>query len=172
MDAVCHFCASVLPQVQREIPEARFDIVGRNPTRPVERLGRSPGVRVTGSVPDVRPYVRAAALAVAPFRIARGLQNKVLEAMALRRPVVGTTPGFQGTTATSDDGIRIADDPTRMAAEIVNLLRRQDVRADAGGRARAYVERNHRWEAHGRSLESLLEKAVARNGDPSTRPAR
>jgi sugar transferase (PEP-CTERM/EpsH1 system associated) len=165
VDAVSHFCADVFPLIQREIPEARFDIVGRNPTRPVLRLGRLPGVRVTGSVPDVRPYVRAAALAVAPFRVARGLQNKVLEAMALRRPVVGTALGFQGTVATPGDGIRIADDPARMAAEIVQLLRRGDIRSVAGGRARAYVERTHRWEVHGLRLEELLREAAA--GQPA-----
>ena len=170
-DAVGYFCSSVLPLVQREIPEARFDIVGRNPTRAVARLARLPGVRVTGSVPDVRPYVRAAALAVAPFRVARGLQNKVLEAMALRRPVVGTAVGFQGTVATPDDGIRIADDPARMAADIVQLLRGRDLRSDAGERARAYVERNHRWEVHGHRLESLLLEAVAGGHAPPGRRA-
>jgi sugar transferase (PEP-CTERM/EpsH1 system associated) len=161
VDAVVHFCTNVLPLVQREIPDARFDIVGRNPTRPVLRLADAPGVRVTGSVPDVRPYVRAAALAVAPFRVARGLQNKVLEAMALRRPVVGTPRGFQGTVATDEDGVRIVEDPAGMASAIVRLLRDRDLRAACGERARAYVERNHRWEVHGSRLESLLLEATA-----------
>ena len=160
VDAVTHFCDRVLPLVQREIPAARFDIVGRNPSPAVVRLGERRGVRVTGSVPDVRPYVHAAALAVAPFRVARGLQNKVLEAMALRRPVVGTTLGFQGTTAGSGDGIRIADDPADMAVEILTLLRDADLRRRAGAHARAFVERNHRWEAHGSRLEEALHDAV------------
>jgi glycosyltransferase involved in cell wall biosynthesis len=166
VDAVVHFSASVLPLVQREIPEARFDIVGRNPTRPVLRLAGAPGVRVTGSVPDVRPYVRAAALSVAPFRIARGIQNKVLEAMALRRPVVGTPTGFQGTTATNEDGVRIVEDPAGMTSAIVQLLRDRDVRAACGERARAYVERNHRWEAHGKRLEQLLLRVTADQAPP------
>lgn len=168
VDAVVHFCSNVFPLVRRGIPDARFDVVGRNPTRPVLQLGRIPGVRVTGSVPDVRPYVRSAALAVAPFRVARGLQNKVLEAMALRRPVVGTPTGFQGTAATDEDGVRIVEDPVRMASAIVELLRDPSLRAAAGERARAYVERNHRWEVHGSRLEALLLHATT--GHPAPNP--
>lgn len=170
VDAVLHFCSNVLPLVRREIPEACFDVVGRNPTQKVLQLARLPGVRVTGSVPDVRPYVRASAVAVAPFRIARGIQNKVLEAMALRRPVVGTTQGFQGTTATEQDGVRVVNEPAAMASAIVSFLRDRGLRAAAGERARAYVERSHRWEVHGSRIESLLLEAAARPPAPGPRP--
>src|SRR6185436_3795466 len=91
VDAVQYLSASILPRVRDAVPAARFTIVGRNPTRAVRRLAREPEVTVTGAVPDVRPYLARAAVAVAPMRIARGVQNKVLEAMAAGVPVVATS---------------------------------------------------------------------------------
>ena len=93
------------------MPNAQFSIVGSKPTRQVKALRRSPNVRVTGAVSDVRPYLANARVAVAPFRLARGVQNKVLEAMAMGLPVVGTSETFEGISANEADGIRIADDP-------------------------------------------------------------
>src|SRR5216684_3928695 len=83
IDAVCHFCADILPRVRREIPETRFYIVGLNPSPDVLRLASMPGVTVTGKVPDVRPYYARAGVCVAPLRIGRGIQNKVLQGMAM-----------------------------------------------------------------------------------------
>jgi sugar transferase (PEP-CTERM/EpsH1 system associated) len=155
-DAVLFFCSDVLPRVRASHPDTRFTIVGRNPTTRVRDLARLPGVAVTGSVPDVRPYVTKADAAVAPFRIARGIQNKVLEAMAMGRPVVGTTLAFQGLSATEADGIRIADDPEGLGREIASLLGDPDQARRSGEQARAYVEREHRWEAHVAAIESIL----------------
>jgi sugar transferase (PEP-CTERM/EpsH1 system associated) len=87
-DAVSWFCQRIFPEIKKSLPGAQFHIVGRNPTRAVRRLARIPDVMVTGSVPDIRPYLAQAAVAVAPLRIARGVQNKILEAMAMGLPVV------------------------------------------------------------------------------------
>ncbi|HET9252928.1 MAG TPA: TIGR03087 family PEP-CTERM/XrtA system glycosyltransferase, partial [Candidatus Eisenbacteria bacterium] len=155
-DAVCYFAKDVLPLVQASLPETEFHIVGRNPAGRVRELERLPGVRVTGAVPDVRPYVAGAALTVAPFRIARGIQNKVLESMAMGRPVVGTPLAFQGLSATESDGVRMQDRPQEMAREILSLMRDPALAARCGAQARAYVEREHRWDAHVASIESIL----------------
>jgi sugar transferase (PEP-CTERM/EpsH1 system associated) len=88
VDAVTWFAKSVFPRIRQNNPDATFLIVGRNPAPEVERLAEEPGVRVTGTVPDVRPYLAAASAAVIPLRIARGIQNKVLEAMAMEIPVI------------------------------------------------------------------------------------
>lgn len=157
VDAVCYFSESVMPIVSKAVPDVRFLIVGSNPVSPVRALGRAPGTTVTGTVSDVRPYLASAWLAVAPLRVARGLQNKVLEAMAMRLPVVGTSAAFRGTQATGDDGICIADRPEEMAAAIVRLVGAPKHRQDAGMRARQYVERAHRWEDHVGQLASILE---------------
>jgi glycosyltransferase involved in cell wall biosynthesis len=101
-----------------------------------------------------------ALVAVAPFRIARGIQNKVLEAMACAIPVVGTSLGFQGIPAAVRDGIRIADEPGALAGLLVELARTPTLRAERGGAARAYVERHHRWDAVAAALEGVLERLI------------
>jgi sugar transferase (PEP-CTERM/EpsH1 system associated) len=161
VDAVQYFCHEIFPSVRRELSGARFYIVGRNPTRQVRELGKQANVIVTGTVPDVRPYLSQAALGVAPFRLARGLQNKVLESMAMGVPVVGTSQAFKGIAATTQNGIRIADDARSFARCVTTVLQ-----ADAASRrqtaqqARDYVERHHRWEDQGVKLERLLKEVV------------
>ncbi|HEY6572659.1 MAG TPA: glycosyltransferase, partial [Candidatus Eisenbacteria bacterium] len=161
-----YFAREVLPLVRARVPGARFLIVGRDPVGEVRRLAQLPGVVVTGTVPDVRPYFADSALAVAPFRIARGVQNKVLEAMASGLPVVGTSLAFQALAATEEDGVRTADTPERLAEAVVALLLDSGSRREAGRRARLFVERHHQWEQLGGRLESFLASLA-----PSPRPA-
>ena len=125
---------------------------------------------MTGSVPDVRDHLAEADLAVAPLRVARGLQNKVLEAMAMALPVVATTAVFEGLDAPGDVGIEVADDPADFASRVITLLREENRRIEAGRRARAYVEGRHRWADHGASLEALLEGLVASRTRPGQGP--
>jgi sugar transferase (PEP-CTERM/EpsH1 system associated) len=157
VDAVGYFCAEIFPAVRRVLPETRFVIVGRNPTREVKRLGRDQNVMVTGSVPDVRPYLEQASVVVAPFRIARGIQNKVLEAMAMERPVVGTSQAFQGIPATLADGVWVEDTVDGFARAVLTLLGNRDLRRQQSSQARRYVERHHRWSDYGAQLEQLLQ---------------
>jgi len=96
VDAVCWFCDEIWPELKRVRPSLSFYIVGANPLERVRRLGRLAGVTVTGKVEDIRPYIGHADLVVAPLRIARGIQNKVLEAMAMGRPVVATPQAWEG----------------------------------------------------------------------------
>jgi sugar transferase (PEP-CTERM/EpsH1 system associated) len=161
VDAVRFFCEDIFPLVRESMPEAQFHIVGRNPSRPVKKLEQQPNVSVTGTVPDVRPYLARARVAVAPFRLARGVQNKILEAMAIGLPIVGTSETFKGIAATEADGIRIADDPASFARHIISFLRTDDdSRRSFAAQARSYVERHHRWEDQGARLEQLLEEVV------------
>lgn len=161
IDAVLYFCTEIFPLVCQTVPETQFFIVGRNPVRSVRELGNQQNVVVTGSVADVRPYLTKAAVAVAPFRIARGVQNKILEAMAMGLPVVGTVEAFKGIAASEQDGIRIANDPESFAQHLTTFLRRDTMFGQqAGRRARSYVERHHRWEEQGVKLERLLEEVV------------
>jgi sugar transferase (PEP-CTERM/EpsH1 system associated) len=171
-DAVVHFANDILPLVRAEVPSFEFHIVGRQPTARVRALGRLPGVTVVGGVADVRPHLAEALVSVAPFRIARGIQNKVLEAMASGVPVIGTALAFQGIPARVEDGIRIADDPATLAGLLVELARTPSLRAERGAAARAYVERHHRWDVVGAALEEVLERLVERSrGGPERRGA-
>jgi len=162
VDAVRYFYRSILPRVQETVPAVHFDIVGRDPTRSVRALARDPRVTVTSSVPDVRVYLAQAAVAVAPLRVARGIQNKVIEAMAMGAPVVGTSAALEGLELTDEDGARRADDPEAFSREVTALIRDRDWRRHCSLRARCYVERCHRWDTHGARLSGVLD-AVAAN---------
>ncbi len=132
IDAVCWFANEVYPKIKSDVPEARFVIVGRNPDARVRRLADTKGVTVTGAVLDVRPYLKHAHVAVAPLRVARGVQNKILEAMAMAKPVVATTPAFSGIDF---HGFvpRVADDVETFAKICIDLLAKDDVGSGGGG---------------------------------------
>lgn len=161
VDAVTYFAREAMPLVRAQVPDARFLIVGRDPVGSVRRLAELPGVVVTGTVPDVRPYLAGAAMAVAPFRIARGVQNKILEGMASGLPVVGTSLAFQGLAATREDGVRMADSPEALAEAVVGWLRNEGERQERGRGARRFVERHHHWGRFGERLEARLLSLVA-----------
>jgi sugar transferase (PEP-CTERM/EpsH1 system associated) len=147
VDAVRWFARAVLPR----LPDARFVIAGRDPAPAVRRLA-SDRVRVTGGVADIRSWLAAADLVVAPLRIARGIQNKVLEAMAMGRPVVASAAAFEGIEAEPGRDLIVVDGAVAMAAAIAGLLA-APLEAEALGRsARTCVERGYAWE---RRLEPL-----------------
>src|SRR5262245_4432261 len=160
VDAVNYFCHEIFPLVRQVVPAVQFYIVGRNPTQQVRQLSRQPNVIVTGAVPDVRPYLAQARVAVAPLRIARGVQNKILEAMAMGLPVVGTPAAMQGTWATTTDGVRMAESPHAFAHALVTLLGDHALRHQCGLQARHYVQEHHQWDAHNARLEALLREMV------------
>jgi sugar transferase (PEP-CTERM/EpsH1 system associated) len=155
VDAVTWFADAVLPAVRRARQDATFWIVGANPDPAVLRLAERSGVRVTGRVPDTRPYLAHAAAVVAPLRVARGTQNKVLEAMATGRPVVTTTAAAAGVEAARPGrDLLVADAPAAFAAAVDGLLAAPADAAALGSRARRCVERNYSWA---RSLDRLDE---------------
>lgn len=167
IQAVRYFCDEIFPLVCRAVPRATFVIVGARPTTRVRALGHRPGVTVTGQVPDVRPYLRGSAVAVAPLLLARGVQNKVLEAMAMGLPVVSTPAAFQGAGAPQGEGILVAKSPRAFAELVVQLLLDPARAAQLGRRARSFVEQNCVWENQLSRLETLLFEAA---NSPSERP--
>jgi sugar transferase (PEP-CTERM/EpsH1 system associated) len=160
VDAVDYFCREIFPYVREAVPAAQLSIVGRNPTKQVRQLSRQSNIIVTGAVPDVRPYLARARVAVAPLRIARGVQNKILEAMAMGLPVVGTPAALQGTWATPTDGVRMADSPRAFAHEVVTLLEDHALQRQCALQARRYVQTHHQWEEYNARLEILLRETV------------
>src|SRR5204863_119247 len=112
------FCDEVLPIIQTEIPEANFTICGSRPVAAVRRLAKRPGVTVTGWVRDTRPFLDEAEVFVAPLRMARGVQNKLLEALAMGLPCVASTAAWSGTVVPDGEGILAADDPRDFAERI------------------------------------------------------
>src|SRR5206468_1232172 len=150
------FLQEVFPVVRKEFPRARFSIVGAHPTDEIKRLGRTVGVSVTGYVPDTRTILRTAAVSVAPLRIARGIQNKVLEAMAMGVPVVGTSLATQGVDGVAERDYLVADDAAGLAEAVCRLLREPDAARELGLRGRRFVEANYDWEVVFRPLDALL----------------
>jgi sugar transferase (PEP-CTERM/EpsH1 system associated) len=170
IDAVRHFCADILPLVRREVPETVFYIVGLNPSTDVKRLGEQPGVVVTGSVPDVRPYYARAGVCVAPLRIGRGIQNKVLQGMAMGLPVVASPLAARGVLGQPGVHFEVAGDASVFASRVARLLTEPQARADLGRAGRACVEAHYTWEHNLAGLEALLTKAARRPG-PAGRAA-
>ncbi|MDB5705052.1 MAG: glycosyl transferase family 1 [Sphingomonas bacterium] len=154
IEAVTWFVETILPHVRIRHPQARFAIVGRNPTDAVKALAKQPGVIVTGEVADVRGWVAAASVVVAPLKLARGVQNKVLEAMAMARPVVASTAAAQGI----DHGgtIRIGGTVGEIAEEVIAVLDDPAVGNAMGRDARAQVQRRYSWDACLAPLDSIL----------------
>ena len=155
VDAVTWFAHEVLPAIRAREPRARFWIVGSNPTAAVRALGVLEGVKVTGRVADVRPFLRHATFAVAPLRLARGVQNKVLEAMAMARPVLATSAATRGIDSATPPGVVIADTSESLAREALALLEAQD-REARGASARRYVTERFDWDSSRRAWLALL----------------
>lgn len=165
VDAVTWFAREVFPLVRKSVPEAEFYIVGARPTDAVRRLGKRPGVHVTGAVKEIRPYLAHADGAVAPLRIARGIQNKVLEAMAMARPVLATTAAMDGIRAESGFYDLVHDDADLLARRAVSLLLDGDV-AGLGDRGRRLVVSEYAWTSNLSRYELLLRDAGKRRPAP------
>ena len=155
IDAVQWFAAEVFPQLLALDPMLRFYIVGARPAPAVQALAAPPGVIVTGTVPDVRPYIHHADICVAPLRIARGIQNKVLEAMAMARPVVVSPQALEGIDAVPGRELLLADGAAALATTITGLLAQPD--ASIGAAARAKVKSQYSWPSNLARIEARLE---------------
>lgn len=156
VDAVQWFAREVLPLVQAREPQARFCIVGARPAADVQALAQLPGVTVTGTVPDVRPYVAHAALSVAPLRVARGIQNKVLEAMAMAQAVVLTPQALEGIDAEAGREVAVAAEAGAFADAVCAMLADPAAVAAMGRAARTRIELSYGWEARLAPLDALL----------------
>jgi polysaccharide biosynthesis protein PslH len=162
IEAVTDFATAAMPLIRAKHPEATFAIVGRNPTSAVSDLSMLPGVQVTGAVDDVRTWLAAADIVVAPLRIARGIQNKVLEAMAMARPVVASPAAAEGIEA--EHGIHFYVEPN-VAAEAERVCALLDQPHDGlktGAAARAHVIQHYGWAGQLAPLDALMGNSPAR----------
>jgi len=160
VDAVVWFAREILPRIREQDTRARFHIAGMNPTSAVRALEGDAAVSVAGRVADMRPYLRHARAAVAPIRLARGVQNKVLEAMAMERPVVVTSSSAAVLSARQGVELEVADEASAFAAKVLAVM--SPSRGDAMGRlARARILADYAWSSRFALLDELLA------GDPA-----
>jgi polysaccharide biosynthesis protein PslH len=156
--AVRFFCREVFPVLRSQVPDLKFVIVGRNPIAEVKRLGANSDVCITGTVPDVRPYLRAASAAVAPMHIARGVQNKILEALAMGLPVVASSMAAAALPRELASLLRVADEPEDIVYQLLRCLEEpNDGRAERRQSVVSYVAT---LDLAGQ-LEDFVQSAVA-----------
>jgi sugar transferase (PEP-CTERM/EpsH1 system associated) len=155
VDAVTWFAREVFPAVQQRVATAHFYIVGARPSNAVRQLTQLPDITVTGTVKDIRPYLAHARAAVAPLRIARGVQNKVLEAMAMATPVVVTSQALDGIRCQTDREVIVAEDAAAFADRVCAIL--LGTAPDMAAAARRRVVSDYSWESNLKCFEALLE---------------
>jgi glycosyltransferase involved in cell wall biosynthesis len=177
--AVARFVKNVMPRIWMELPRTKLRVVGRNPPPEIRKLGvysavdpggpsagdsgSDPRVEITGTVKDIRPFLRKATLAVAPIRYGAGIQNKVLEAMACGTPVVATSEAVRALHAEPERDVIVADGEQQLADSIISMLKNPGLCSSIGSAGRAYVEKNHDWRLVARQLAGIYRNAGDQN---------
>ncbi|MFT7517050.1 MAG: glycosyltransferase involved in cell wall biosynthesis [Myxococcota bacterium] len=155
-DAAIHFAKDILPLVHKSHPQATFTVVGTNPLPEVQALAQLDGVEVTGRVEDLKPYIQRATMLVAPMRFGAGIKNKVLEAMAVEKPVVTNAMGVEAMNPQVRELLCLANDPQSFADEVCALLDDPQRRRDLGKRGRQVMAETHSWDAAAEKYEALF----------------
>lgn len=157
IDAILYFYSRIYEEIKISLPETKLYIVGRNPTKEILSLSKDKSVIVTGYVEDVRPYLARASVVLAPFISGTtGIKNKVLEAMAMAKPVVSTSMGVQGITLASNEHVIVANNPDEFAKQVVKLLCNKQLRQNMGLNARRLVEFNYSWEKMAEQFDKVF----------------
>jgi sugar transferase (PEP-CTERM/EpsH1 system associated) len=168
-DAIFYFVKMIFPLIQMQIPDTELWIVGRSPSPRLRDLGdHVRGIRVTGRVDDIRPYVRDAAVCIVPLRIGGGTRLKIFEAMAMGKAVVSTTIGAEGLPVQHGKNILLADQPQDFADNVVSLLKNPLYRENLGRAARYLVEKEHSWDSVASEFENALAKVSGLKPEPPT----
>lgn len=162
VEGICRFFEEAWPLVRQRRPGASLTIIGANPVRSVRRLDGCCGVRVTGTVADVRVHARRAAVSIAPLTLARGTQNKILESMAMGLPVVATSVAARGIDAVAGEHLLVADHPAPFADAIVGLLENESMRRRLARAGRERVRSHHDWATCLQRVDALLERCLLR----------
>ena len=160
IEAVSWFANDILPLIRRRVPLAHLDIVGAKPAAAVTALARLDGVAVAGSVPDMRQWLQRAQVVVTPLKIARGIQNKVLEGMAMARPVVTTPQALDGIAARPGLDLLVAEDAQTFADHVVTVLEGR-APASLGANARSAVIEHHSWAHQLEKLDEVIASALS-----------
>jgi len=163
VDGVLYFVSEILPLIRRQRPDCRVTIVGRKPPEEIKALSLAdPLIEVTGTVPDVRPYLWRSAVSIVPLRVGGGTRLKIYESMAARTAVVSTSIGAEGLSIHPPDDIRLADTPEAFARECVQLLDNEVERERVAEAGRLMVSQNFSWDKVSRCFEEVLKSCTIR----------
>ena len=158
---VIHLVEEVMPIIWNQKPEVVLWIAGKDPVRDILNYKEHPGVRITGTVPDLRPYLNQAAMALAPLTYGAGIQNKVLEAMACGTPVITYPDVIAALDVEPGRDLILANTPKQMARAAIDLLGDKEKRDRIGSAGRRYVEGNHAWRKIGENLETIYTECIS-----------
>jgi len=158
VDAVLFFAQRCWPLIRAQVPDATWKIVGHDPSPEVQRLAGLPGVTVTGSVPDVWPYLAKSTVVIAPLQVGSGTRLKILEALAMQKAVVSTSVGCEGLSVVPGKHLIVADQPEAFAQAVIAFLQNPEMRITYGDAGRKFVEAEYSWERCGTQLLGALEE--------------
>jgi glycosyltransferase involved in cell wall biosynthesis len=159
--SILWFYHRVFPLIRRQRPGIKLKVLGRDPVSKIEALSADAAVEVTGSVIDVRPHLAQAAVSICPMVTGAGIQNKMLEAMAVGTPAVSTSIACQAVQAEPGRDLLVADEPAAFAEAVLQLLDDESLRCRLAGNARRYVEEYHNWESLGCRLEDVYSSLIS-----------
>ncbi|OGS22112.1 MAG: hypothetical protein A3J83_03840 [Elusimicrobia bacterium RIFOXYA2_FULL_40_6] len=159
-DAILYFYKEMFPAISKQVPGVKLHIVGSGPTKEILELQSDPRVTVTGEVPDVREYLRKSTVFIAPLRVGGGIKGKILEAMAMKVPVVANKLGASGIPAVDGKEILIAQTTEDFTAKTVLLLKDSNLRKNIAGNARKFVEKNYDWNLISKTLSKLYDETL------------
>jgi glycosyltransferase involved in cell wall biosynthesis len=160
VDGILYFVREILPLIRARRPDCTLTVVGRKPPREIEALGeRDPGIRITGTVPDVRPYLWGASVSIVPLRVGGGTRLKIYESMAAGTAVVSTAIGAEGLLVHPPSDCRLADEPGAFAEECIRLLENTGERNAVAAAGHALVKSRFSWDQVCHEFEEILEQA-------------
>jgi glycosyltransferase involved in cell wall biosynthesis len=157
-DAIRYFCREIFPPIRQRVPDAQLIAVGLEPPQEILNLE---GVQATGFVPDIRPYMAQAGSVIVPLRVGGGTRLKILDAMAMGKPIVSTTVGAEGIEATHGEHILLADHPQEFADCVVRLIEQPELRAQLGKNGRKLAEQKYDWDILARLMDQSLQQVVS-----------
>ena len=155
-DAVLFFVNDIFPLLKEEIPELKVFIVGRNPPQNIINLGSQEGITITGTVDDVRPYISKSTLYIVPLRIGGGSRLKILEAMAMKKPIVSTSIGAEGLEVTHCKDILLADTPTDFCSHCIQVLHNHHLSESIAQNGFELVHKKYKWASIGKKLSNYI----------------